>query len=30
MLSLLVKTLYIYGNINEDTHILIYTSTRFK
>lgn len=30
MLSLLVKTLYIYGNIDEDTHILIYTSTQFK
>lgn len=30
MLSILVKTLYIYGNIDENTHILIYTSTQFK
>jgi lipopolysaccharide biosynthesis glycosyltransferase len=30
MLSLLVKSIYIYGNIDEKTSILIYTSTNFK
>lgn len=30
MLSLLIKTLYIYGSIDNDTYILIYTSTNFK
>ena len=30
MLSLLVKTLYYYGNIDNNTDILIYTSTKFK
>jgi hypothetical protein len=30
MLSILIKSLYIYGNIDENTHILIYTSTQFK
>jgi len=30
MLSLLVKSIYIYGNVDNDTDILIYTSTNFK
>ena len=30
MLSLLVNTLYIYGNIDNNTDILIYTSSNFK
>jgi lipopolysaccharide biosynthesis glycosyltransferase len=30
MLSLLVKTLYTYGNIDNNTYILIYTSSKFK
>lgn len=30
MLSILVKSIYLYGNIDDNTDILIYTSTNFK
>lgn len=29
LLYLLLESLYLYGNLDEDTHILIYTSTQF-
>ena len=30
MLSLLAKSIFLYGNIDDDTDILIYTSSKFK
>ena len=30
MLSLLMKSIFLYGNIDDNTDILIYTSSNFK